>query len=338
MLASAALQSKKKIAPGCKIAAMFASVIGILFPVFAMLALGVFLKKSRLLSDAFAKDLNALMFHGALPCMLVDSISCAEPAGGARETALALALATLATFAAAWIFAVPCGISRAARPTFCQTAFRSNNAYVGIPVLALALSGRPGGEAGLAVATLALAPCILLYNVLGVLVLVRPSAGGSALRRSVRSAAALLRNPLILACIAGMALLGLRISAGVALPSPVAETIRLFGKMATPGSLIALGASIDAARIRGAFHGACVTAAFKLALCPLFGAAVCAALGLDPMQRFIVVTYLCCPSAVASFVMAEAMGGDSGLAGASVAFTTILSAVSLSLGILLFLP
>ena len=86
------------------------------------------------------------------------------------------------------------------------------------------------------------------------------------------------------------------------------------------------------------YIGACAAAVVKLAVCPLLGAAICAAMGLPPLHRFVVVTYLSCPSAVASFVMADAMGGDAPLAAASVALTTLLSAFSLSAAILLFLP
>ena len=146
------------------------------------------------------------------------------------------------------------------------------------------------------------------------------------------------KNPLIVSCLAGVALLVLRLRTGAGLPAPVAKTVDMFGQMATPGSLLALGASLEPSRVRLAFRGACLSAVFKLALCPLFGAAFCAIVGLPPMHRFVVVAYLACPSAVASFVMAEAMGGDGQLAGASVALTTVLSALSLSAAILFALP
>ena len=67
----------------------------------------------------------------------------------------------------------------------------------------------------------------------------------------------------------------------------------------------------------------------------LLGLGVCLALGLPPLHRFIVLIYLACPSAVASYVMAEAMGGDGRLAGSVVALTTIYSFLSLSTVLLL---
>ena len=108
--------------------------------------------------------------------------------------------------------------------------------------------------------------------------------------------------------------------------------------MATPGSLIALGATLTPDRLRASIADAHKTALLKLVVCPLLGVAVCAALGLPPLHRFIVLCYLACPSAVASYVMAEAMGGDARLAGSAVALTTVYSALSLAAVLLLALP
>ena len=318
------------------------SVVSILFPVFAMLALGAWLRHSGFLSESFAAGLNKLVFHGALPCFLVDSISRSDPTAGSGRASLALALATVGIAVLAWALAVPMGVSRASRPSFCQTVFRSNNAYVGLPVMALAFAGRPVASEGMALAMLTLAPCLLLYNAMAVVVLTRPDETAPPLRRFLRVLLGILRNPLILACLGGLALLGIRMRLGLspadwaASGNPFLKTVRLFGTMATPGSLVALGASLTPERLRASVADAHKAAFLKLAVCPLLGLAVCAALGLPSLHRFIVLTYLACPSAVASYVMAEAMGGDARLAGSAVALTTVYSAVPLS-AVLLFL-
>ena len=222
---------------------MLLSVLGILFPVFAMLALGAWLRHTGFLSEAFAAGLNKLVFYGALPCLLVDSISRSDPTAGSGRASLALALGTVGIAVVAWILAVPMGVSRASRPSFCQSVFRSNNAYVGLPVMALAFAGRDFYAEGMALAMLTLAPCLLLYNGMAVVVLTRPDESAPPLRRLGRVLLGILRNPLILACLSGLALLALRLRLGVspadwaASPNPLLKTIRLFGTMATPGSL-----------------------------------------------------------------------------------------------------
>ena len=328
-------------APGATPASMVLRVIGILFPLFALLFLGAALRRSGFLTEAFAEGLNRLVFYGALPCLLVGSISASDPIAGSGRASLALALGTVGIAVVAWALAVPLGVSRASRPSFCQSVFRSNNAYVGLPVMALAFAGTGAEKEGLALATLTLAPCLLLYNAMAVLVLTHPDDSAPPLRRLGRVCLGLFRNPLILACLAGLALLGLRLRLGVspeawaASANPLLKTIRLFGTMATPGSLVALGATLTRERLRASLADAHKAAALKLAVCPLLGLGVCLALGLPPLHRFIVLIYLACPSAVASYVMAEAMGGDGRLAGSVVALTTIYSFLSLSTVLLL---
>ncbi|MBQ9726296.1 MAG: AEC family transporter [Kiritimatiellae bacterium] len=323
---------------------MFLSVAGILFPVFALLALGACLRHAGFLSEAFAAGLNKLVFYGALPCLLVDSIARSNPAAGSGRAALALALSTVGIAAVAWLLAVPMGVARASRPSFCQTVFRSNNAYVGLPVMALAFAGRPFEADGMALATLTLAPCLLLYNAMAVAVLTRPDETAPPARRFGRVLLGMLRNPLILACLAGLALLALRIRLGAtpdawaASSNPLLGTVRLFGSMATPGSLVALGASLTPDRLRASVADAHKAALLKLVVCPCLGFGVCLLLGLPPLHRFIVLCYLACPSAVASYVMAEAMGGDARLAGSAVALTTVYSAFSLAAVLLAALP
>ena len=320
------------------------SILAIIFPVFALLALGAAMRHFGFLGEAFAEGLNKLVFYGSLPCLLVGSISASDPIAGSGTASLALALSTVGIAVVAWAAAVPMGVARASRPSFCQSVFRSNNAYVGIPVMALAFAGTRYETDGMAVAMLTLAPCLLLYNGMAVIVLTRPDESAPPLRRLARVCVGILKNPLVLACLAGLALLGLRLKLGIepkawaASGNPFLKTIRLFGSMATPGSLLALGATLTPERLRASLADAHKAALLKLAVCPLLGLGVCALLGLPPLHRFIVLTYLACPSAVASYVMAEAMGGDARLAGSAVALTTLYSALSLAAVLLLFTP
>ena len=320
------------------------SILAIIFPVFAMLALGAAMRHFGFLGEVFAEGLNKLVFYGSLPCLLVGSISASDPIAGSGTASLALALSTVGIAFVAWVAAVPMGVARASRPSFCQSVFRSNNAYVGLPVMALAFAGTRYETEGMAVAMLTLAPCLLLYNGMAVIVLTRPDESAPPLRRLARVCVGILKNPLVLACLAGLALLGLRLRLGVspeawaASGNPFLKTIRLFGSMATPGSLIALGATLTPARLRASIADAHKAALLKLVVCPMLGVVVCALLGLPPLHRFIVLCYLACPSAVASYVMAEAMGGDARLAGSAVALTTLYSAFSLAAVLLLFTP
>jgi predicted permease len=320
---------------------MFQSVIhvfGTLAPIYLILALGAWLRHIGFIPATLASGLNRLVFNIALPCFIVRSIANAPINGGWERAALALMGGTFIVFLFAWFLAPAMGISKFSRPSFCQAAFRSNNAYIGIPVMLFAFNGRPDLDAMQSLAMLTLAPCLIVYNVFAVAILTRADDETSFGRRAVKVVGGMCKNPLIIASVVGCALLVLRLKTGLALPAPIDKTVMTLGQMATSGSILALGASLTPAILRANLRGAHWTALLKLVVAPLAGLALAFALSLPPLHRFVVVCYLACPSAVASFVMAQAMGGDADIAGSSVALTTIYSFISLSAVLLWAMP
>lgn len=145
-------------------------------------------------------------------------------------------------------------------------------------------------------------------------------------------------NPLILGCVAGAIGLVVRQRTGLEPPRFLARTLQSIGSLAGPGALIALGGSLTADRMRASLRGAHIAAVLKLVVCPLIGALLARLIGLDADARFIALAYLTCPTAVASFVMAQAMKGDDVLAGGTVALTTLYSVPALAVMLLLFGP
>ncbi len=316
------------------ISAVF-SVAGVIAPIFLVLLTGAALRASGFLTEAFAGALNRFVFWVPLPCMIVHSISNSHVGDGWIGLTMVLVVATLLTAVIAWAGALPLGISRASRGTFAQSVFRCNDAYVGIPVIAMAFKGSALESTVLSYASLGLAPCLILYNLMAVIVLTPPSASPQPLgKRLARVVLGVARNPLIIACVVGTILLLLPFR----LPRFVDNTLGLMGSMASAGALFALGATLTPSRLRTSLRGAHAVALLKLVACPLVGVAVCALFGLAPELRIVVLVFLACPSAVASFVMAEAMHGDAMLAGSAVALTTIYSIFSLGAVLLFAMP
>ncbi len=328
------------------------TILDTLAPVFLVVLLGAVLRGVGFLTEAFAKALNRFVFWVALPVFLFQSIQGSEFVPGSLSAAAVMVGATLLIAAVSWFGAPLFGISRRSRGTFCQSVFRSNNAYVGLPVILFAYAGMGPGKiaAAKALAALALAPCLILYNVLAVLVLTpnamglfdeNPPAADAARPRHVpagRILRGIATNPLILGCVAGAIGLLVRQNTGHDLPRFLDRTLQSIGSLAGPGALVALGASLTPERLRAALRGAHCAAFLKLVVCPLIGAALAHAFHLDPDARFIALAYLTCPTAVASFVMAQAMKGDDVLAGGAVALSTLYSVPALAIMLLLFGP
>jgi ABC-type Zn uptake system ZnuABC Zn-binding protein ZnuA len=315
--------------------AAFIAVFDTLAPVFLVVLLGALLRRSEFLTEAFSSSLNKLVFWVALPCLLFTTIASSEFRMDSLDTAAVLMLATLVIAAIAWFGAPLFGVGPQSKGSFTQSVFRSNNAYVGLPIILVAYAGRPEIDAVKSLAMLTLAPCLILYNVLAVFVLtpVDPSLGSRkiAWRRVLLGIAT---NPLIIGCVLG----GVALAGDVKLPPSLSRTLESLSRMAGPGALIALGASLTPARMRAAFRAAHVASFLKLVVCPAVGWCLASAFGLDRDARFVTLVYLASPSAVASFVMAQAMKGDAVLAGGAVAVSTVYSVAALALVLLLAGP
>ena len=63
--------------------------------------------------------------------------------------------------------------------------------------------------------------------------------------------------------------------------------------------------------------------------------AISIAVGMEPLERFVLLTMFATPTAAASFPMAQNMGGDSKLAGELVVCSTVVSVVTIFLWVLI---
>ncbi|NLF23295.1 MAG: AEC family transporter [Lentisphaerae bacterium] len=307
---------------------MLQSVAESLLPVLLMIVLGACLRQCRFLPEVCFQGLNKLAFWVGLPCMLFLEISGARVEGGAAlRIAATLLLVSLAAGVLGWGVALALKLPTPSLRVFVQGAFRGNLAYVGIPVVYYALSASPDARA---VAVLALAPTIPVFNVACVLLLLQPGQG-SRLRRAARALAEIARNPLILACVLGM----LALWQGWMLPPPLRRTVEGVGRLGLPAALLALGASLSLRHVQGKKLPVFFSALIKVAVAPVIGYTIGRALGLTGVNLLITMLYAATPTAVASYVMADQMGADRELAAAIIVVSTLLAFPALALVLLL---
>jgi predicted permease len=296
---------------------MILSVLQTLAPVFLTIALGTLLRRLRFLPETFFDGLNQLAFWVCLPCLLFLEIArCRLGGGEALRTIGVLVLTIPPTLLVAWLLARLLRVPAASRSAFLQGALRGNLAYVGLPVITYALSGNLKAPA---LAALIMAPLTPLYNVISVLLLAPRQSGGTFWQRAKPTLLAIATNPLILACLAGLAAFWWQLT----LPEGISKTLAMLGNAGLPTALLALGASLQFERIREHFLPATAAALTRVAAGPLFGLGLIAWAGLTGEYRTIALLYLACPTAVASYVMADRMGADKDLAGAIVVLSTV---------------
>lgn len=293
-------------------------------PVFAMLFLGVVLKRLGWIDTAFINTASSLVFRGTMPTLLFLGILKADLSRALPPLLLGyFVLATLASFLIAWGWAC-WRIPRADRGVYTQGAFRGNNGIVG-----LALAASMYGDYGLSLGAVLAGVAILCYNVLSVIVLACYSPSASSEPRAI--AASILRNPLIIGIVSAIPFAYWQIP----LPGWLLTSAEYFAQMTLPLALICIGGTLSLAALHRSSGSAVSSSLMKMVWLPLLatlGAWLC---GLREADLAILFLYFASPTAAASFVMARAVGANHELAAAIIVITTLAAVFTTNLGLLI---
>ena len=300
-------------------------IFNILSPVLLLVVLGIILARARFSGPVFMGELNRFTFYVALPASLFRTASISGDSG--PEVAGIIGTVLSATFLAAvagWLVSVALKLSDASHAAVSQSAFRSNLAYIGMPVLAYAFEGLPDGKSHFATAVVCMAILISSYNVLAIIVL---QAGRRQLSWSAVKPAllALFTNPLLISCVAGLVFNAFDWS----LPLFVDRTLETIGAAAVPMALICIGGSIAFIKLGKNIAGMAAAVLLKLVFVPAVVFAIGTLVGLATVDLRIAMVFASCPTAAAAFVMARQMEADEAVASGSIVLSTIFSAFAL---------
>jgi predicted permease len=199
-----------------------------------------------------------------------------------------------------------------------QVAFRFNS------FIALALAERLAGAPGLALVAVLIGVSVPLYNVAAVWPMARHANSGF-----VR---ALLRNPLIVATVLGLAanLAGLRI------PAFLEPSFTRIGGASLALGLMAAGAGMQLGPLGRAKTLAVALLAIRHALLPLVAWGLSRLFRLDPVQSSVLLAFSALPTASSCYVLAARMGYNGAYVAGLVTLSTVLGLASLpfALGLL----
>lgn len=304
--------------------ALFSQTLAVTAPVFAMLFLGVLLRRIGWIDAAFVNTASALVFKGTMPAMLFLAILDADLSTALQPALLGyFSLATLASFLLAWAWSL-WRCPRDDRGVYIQGAFRGNNGIVG-----LALATSLYGDYGLSVGGVLAGLVILIYNSLSALVLALYSPSVKSDARSI--ARSIIGNPLIIGVLAAIPFAYWQIG----LPAWLVTSSDYFARMTLPLALICIGGTLSAAALRESGALAFDASLLKMVWLPLLATLGAWLSGFRGAELGILFLYFASPTAAASFVMAKAAGGNHQLAAGIIVITTLLAAITSNLGIFL---
>ena len=172
-----------------------------------------------------------------------------------------------------------------------------------------------------------------LYNVFAVIILVLEAGGGGKLdgKRLQKAALNVCKNPIILGILAGMPFVLFQWN----IPAMVDKTLSMLSNLATPLSLLAIGAAFDWGDALKKAKPTIIAAATKLVILPALFLPAAVGLGFRDAQLMAILIMLGSPSTPSGYIMAKQMGNDDMLANGIIVLTTLLAAVTITLWIFL---
>jgi len=294
------------------------SVAQTIIPIFLLILLGVAMRRWFGLNPDFWPQLDRLIYYVFFPALLFSSLSHFRIDFGTATPMLLVAALFMCCgialgYAAKYFFHAPAKVYSA---TF-QSSFRFNS-YVG-----LAIAGGLHGQDGLAAIGFLMGFMVPVANVASVLMLARHSESHWLKE--------ILLNPLIAATAGGIAFS----LAGLHLPRMLDDTLGLLSQASLPMGLIAVGAGLRMQGLHSHPGTLWYGVAVKLLVLPAIAWGLAVAFGLGGVYFHIPVLMAALPVSTVAYVLAKRMGGDGDTIAAQVMLSTLLSALTLPLWLLL---
>ncbi len=293
------------------------ALLDIALPVFLVIALGHGLRRGGFLTAEANGVLTRLVYWVAAPALLLRSAAITPLQSGTHLTGL-LVMASVTVVVAIAVYLSAWSARPARRGVITQGAYRSNQVFLGLPLVHNAWGAEAVGEVALVVGLM-----VVVYNVLSVPVLALPhrdekAAGWSGVLHGARSIAT---NPLALGCLVGIALS----ATSTTLPRVLDTSLDLVGRSALPLALISVGAALDVTRLRLELPTTALVTILKLAVYPALVMVGLTWLGVTGLSMKATVLVAATPTAVASYPMSVELGGDQRLASGLIVGTTLAS-------------
>ncbi|MEE9387488.1 MAG: AEC family transporter [Paracoccaceae bacterium] len=292
----------------------------IILPLILLVATGWAITRARLLSDPHWQGIEKFSFIILIPALLIRaiyrsdlSLSIAGPyVASLILTVTAMGLLTLTLRLA---------FSHDQLPSAdLSSMFQATTRWNGFIVLLIA--AQLFGEPGLGLVAIAMAALIPLINIANITVLSTMLTQS----RSLKSlATTILRNPLVIASLTGLAIN----LTGLQVPASIDTTLDLIGRGALAIGLLVIGAGFDWQRLlRPSWH-IFWGVALKLIAAPALMFVLANLFQLNALQTTCAMLVVSAPTASNGYIIARQMGGNAGLYAHTMSWQLVLSILTI---------
>lgn len=280
-------------------------------PIFLLMLLGYVLKALNVADKKTFDTINKLVFKIFLPILLFYNIYKTETLEIFDVKLITfIIIFELCLFIVGYIAVILITKDNPKRGVMLQGFYRSNFAFLGVPLVSYIYGDNSTGLASMMVAIV-----VPLFNILAVFSLERFRGGKLSLKKLIIG---VLKNPLIIGCAIGIICMIFKIK----FPKFIETSISDIAKIATPLAIIVLGASFTFSSMHGYGKEITIVTLTRLVIVPLIGIAIAVFAGIRGEALACLLVTLGSPVAISSFTMSQQMDGDATLAAHNVVVTS----------------
>ena len=299
----------------------FSAIVSTILPLVIYILVGVAICSYYRFTAEQMKALNSICFSILLPALVFKPIYTLDDFGSSiGKSAFIAVLAIILIPVISSIAAVKFFPDKGRQAAFAVCSWKHNSGIVGLPIAKALLN-----DEGLASYIVFIAMGALLGSIV-MTVQASFHLGGGVGRKEMKGAAlSVVKNPIILACVAAMIVR----FCGITLPSMAEQIIFGFDAAVSPICLVLVGCNI--ARNHGITHikaaaGACF---IKLILSPVLMGLIAYAIGMRGGALAAAIMAQAVPTAINAVILVQGMGGDGEFASELVVATTVSSAFTI---------
>lgn len=300
-------------------------------PVFLVIVAGYLINRMGMFSDGFISSANKFIFNICLPIMIFRDLGQADIVTAFDgDLVIFSGIITVIAFAVIWICARIFIKDRSIIGAFVQSSYRSSVAIMGFAFMINIY-----GDTGLM--PMIIIGCVPLYNILAVTVLTFESEDAindtDKMGKIKKAALGIVTNPIIIGIIAGC--IGSLLNVYSYIPVMISKTADSIAQLASPLSLIVIGASFEGKKAIAKIKPTIVCCIIKLMVLPAVFLTAAILLGFRNEALLALAIMLGSPTTPSCYIMAKNMKNDGVLTSSVIAATTLVSAVTLTFWIFL---
>ncbi|UTT87149.1 AEC family transporter (plasmid) [Vibrio pelagius] len=302
--------------------------LSIVTPIFLIILLGYAFRRVNWIDANFIDIASKLVFRVGLPAMLFISIATSEhDFTQAFDFILFSVILTVAFFIVCTLSTKLIFKHSEDHGVLIQGCFRANTSIIGVAYVDNAF-----GSQGVALAALYIAVITVVYNIQAVICL-SPRKQGSQSINITTLVTNLGKNPLIISIVLGLLVALFPIS----LPNVMVDTGNYLAKMTLPLALICTGGSLNLKMLRNNQGPTWFASSYKLIVAPLLFTFFAYYFGFRGIELGVLFFMNAAPVAAASYAMVLALGGNTTLCANIIGLTTLLSSLTVCLGMLVLM-